>query len=830
MESELMRLPAVRLRLEFQFALLSAAGGMVLASGQGTEGIALLAIFMAAFGFVFVDWLRVFELPPIGAYLAMGGAAAYCVRDFWGLQMRGEPQMISVALLLVLVQGVLMMQHKSRRILEQLAVFCLLELVVAAIFNDAINFGLLMIPIALIGGSALSLLGLVAIMEHINVTDAPQVAATPTTRIGRLLRMLAGQTDQDLQQQGMVRMTSPESALALYRSARPWSRFAVLTLTPAVLLVATAFFYVLPRKVDAARGRSGGPALVGFDDKIQLEQLGQVMQNPKTALKVELTDASTGQPYQIADSLYLRGKVLEHYEVNFAGHRPVARWVSLDRPSLNQRQRPLPPAYQPRRSSHLNSYDDVHVKLTCESMSRPALFSIAPYYASGDAFDVIHAAGDWTLARASSAPPFPKLRYEFGTHAFHRGVQTGWIAHQPEMRRMSSPNGMNLRSFFAPPPTALRPNYMQDLLQFDRLRVPTAARLAEQVLDDLGLKQRSPVKIARAMESFLATDPRFHYTLKLDATPIDNVDPIEQFLAVDHRGHCQYFASALALMLRSVGIPCRLVVGYRTEEFNRIGGYYIARQQHAHSWVEALIDARELPDRSVVAGQRPSDRYWIRLDPTPGVSELDDGNNTGVDGLMDMANNIWEDYVVEMDAERQSEELVQATGLGDVQTSYRSLFERLEQKLAEIRSGRLGGGSMSLRDQLPLRMIAAVIGGILVLVLLSQIRFRKWFSFARTPHTKLVRQQPTLDFYRETLRQLERVGIERQADETPAELCRRAESSYPILAELTTAFQQQRYGSFASNDAEHLRSALDGLTADVDQQLASGSVHPSENY
>lgn len=134
--------PRSRLLLDLLFAMLTAGGGIVLGSGQmgesqGTETIAAIAVFAALIGFVFVDWLKWFELPPLGAYLTMAIAAGYCVREFWLQSDSGRPQMVSVAMLLVLVQGTLMLQRKSRRILEQLAVFCLLELVVAAIFNDA---------------------------------------------------------------------------------------------------------------------------------------------------------------------------------------------------------------------------------------------------------------------------------------------------------------------------------------------------------------------------------------------------------------------------------------------------------------------------------------------------------------------------------------------------------------------------------------------------------------------------------------------------------------------------------------------------------------------
>lgn len=825
---QLLALPAMRTRLEFQFAFLSAAGGIILASGQGNDSIAMLAVFAAVFGFIFVDWLRLFELPPIGAYLAMGAAAVYCVHDFWQMQQLGEPQMVSVALLLVLVQGVLMLQHKSRRILEQLAVFCLLELVVAAIFNDAIDFGLWMFPIAIVGASALSLLGLVALMESIDVSLDRQPAKIATTRLGRFMQFIAGQPDSNRQSDAIVASSSPESVVSIYMAAGAWSRYAVLALAPAVLVVAAAFFYVLPRRIEPSRSTSRGPALVGFDDEIRMEQLGRVMQNPKTALKVRLTDARTQQPYRLNEALYLRGKVLEQYEVDYSSQRPVAKWVSTEPESVSWMAR-LPVKYQPRDPTELNAFDDVDVRITCEPLSRPALFSIAPYHAREDAMDVVHSTGRWTLSRESLQPPFPRMTYEFGTHAFKAGVQTRLIAAPLATERAFAQYESQWQSGLRGGRIRRTRNDYTDLLQIDRSSVPSAAILAQQLLDEIPAAERQTSTIAEQFEQFLRRDPQFAYTLDLDATPIPNVDPVEQFLSVDRRGHCQFFASALALMLRSVGIPCRLVVGYRTEEYNTLGGYYIARQLHAHSWVEALIDSGQLTGQSNVSGQRLSTRYWMRLDPTPAESASDDGNKQGVDGLLNMANNIWEDYVVDMDSGRQNEDLVEATGLVEVQSSYQGALSALKRKIAEIRAGRLGGGDLSLRGRLPVVPIMVVLAVLAVVAFLLRFRMSKLLGMTRLfggrfrkPADSIV-QRPELMFYEQTLRQLERLAIRRRADETPLELMDRVGDGFPSLAVLTNAFVQIRYGTVDGVVHDPQQQALAELKAAVDRQLAESN-------
>jgi len=89
------------------------------------------------------------------------------------------------------------------------------------------------------------------------------------------------------------------------------------------------------------------------------------------------------------------------------------------------------------------------------------------------------------------------------------------------------------------------------------------------------------------------------WTYDLNAR-IDPERPIEHFISQTRRGHCEMFASALALAARSLGIPARVVNGYFGGEWNEAGGFLIIRQQHAHAWTEVWLDER-----------------WRRFDPTP---------------------------------------------------------------------------------------------------------------------------------------------------------------------------------------------------------------------
>jgi hypothetical protein len=90
----------------------------------------------------------------------------------------------------------------------------------------------------------------------------------------------------------------------------------------------------------------------------------------------------------------------------------------------------------------------------------------------------------------------------------------------------------------------------------------------------------------------------FEYTLKYDGDR--RVDPVVYFVTVRHSGHCALFASAMALLGRAVGIPTRLVAGYRGGETNSLDGHTVVRDRNAHAWVEAWVDGN-----------------WRAVDPTP---------------------------------------------------------------------------------------------------------------------------------------------------------------------------------------------------------------------
>jgi transglutaminase-like putative cysteine protease len=168
----------------------------------------------------------------------------------------------------------------------------------------------------------------------------------------------------------------------------------------------------------------------------------------------------------------------------------------------------------------------------------------------------------------------------------------------------------------------------RDALNVDALRpidleLPASLRpQLEGIAKEWAKEHTVPQQRARAIESRLRTG--YRYALSHRRGSIQ--DPIIDFLTVNRVGHCEYFASALALLLRADGIPARVVGGYRVSEENATGAYQIVRELDAHAWVEAWL----------------GDNGWVTLDATPtGATAGRERKMSALEGLFDLLRSGW---------------------------------------------------------------------------------------------------------------------------------------------------------------------------------------------
>ncbi len=168
--------------------------------------------------------------------------------------------------------------------------------------------------------------------------------------------------------------------------------------------------------------------------------------------------------------------------------------------------------------------------------------------------------------------------------------------------------------------TALPPQHNHELHVPPILRSQMRGLLAQWQLPDA-----TPMERLAFIEKQLLTN--YQYELLQESTT--STTPLADFLLVRRTGHCEYFASAFALLGRTIGIPTRVISGYRVAERSRFG-YSVVRRHHAHSWVEAWVD-----DRWVTFDPTPADPLQATAGQTPLFSSLSDAVMTNWEALDD---------------------------------------------------------------------------------------------------------------------------------------------------------------------------------------------------
>ncbi len=127
----------------------------------------------------------------------------------------------------------------------------------------------------------------------------------------------------------------------------------------------------------------------------------------------------------------------------------------------------------------------------------------------------------------------------------------------------------------------------------------------------------------------------FRYSLDGAVRPVR--DPLADFLFVRREGYCEYFASAMAVMLRAQQIPARVATGFQSGYFNDVSGLYVVRASDAHAWVEAYIDGA-----------------WQTFDPTPSAPAAGQGLMSRLSMYLDAADHAWQEWVVAYDLSHQA--------------------------------------------------------------------------------------------------------------------------------------------------------------------------------
>ncbi|MDO5308025.1 MAG: transglutaminaseTgpA domain-containing protein [Planctomycetia bacterium] len=217
--------------------------------------------------------------------------------------------------------------------------------------------------------------------------------------------------------------------------------------------------------------------------------------------------------------------------------------------------------------------------------------------------------------------------------------------------------------------------YIDQYLEIDQDFFPQLCQLAQQWDEESQIPQENFIARALYFENKLRNTGMFQYNRSgVERDPF--VDPLEDFVSVHRAGHCEYFAGALVMLLRAVGIPARVVVGFVTYPTDD-GKPVTVRQSDAHAWVEAYIPTDKLPKKDspfshLFAGSStdsngnsclpdnvkewPTDGAWLRLDATPSSDRDAERPSTLALGIFTWSNffkSFGHDYVLNFNGAQQ---------------------------------------------------------------------------------------------------------------------------------------------------------------------------------
>jgi protein-glutamine gamma-glutamyltransferase len=538
---------------------------------------------------------------------------------------------------------------------------------------------------------------------------------------------------------------------------------AALTVSLGAVVLGSILFFVFPRFSAGYFARTGlQPSLMsGFTDDVELGQIGEIKKNTSVVMRVQ-TNAPVQYPL-----FRWRGIAL----TNFDGHR----WYSKD-------SRRKTKEHEPDGWIRLNSPGDLQgraaaqVQFTAllQPLASDALFAPAEVIALRGNFsgevgtydgDVRHSylAVDSTGSIYNPSHNFSQIRYE--------GVSILPVA-RPEQARLAGTGY----------PDEIRATYLQLPVRLDR-RIPELAK-------KISGSAKDPYDQALTMENYFRTN--YAYTLNLTGEP--GMDPLAHFLFESKAGNCEYFATALAVMLRTLGIPSREVNGFLPGEYNDLGGDYIVRASDAHSWVEAYFPGTG----------------WLTFDATPPSEEEPTGLLSRLELYIDWFQLTWNEWVINYDFSHQ---LSLAKSVGQTTTDWkekwRAEFQRLQDRgMEHLTEWQLSHGLM--RFLFPVVLVLCL--GLLRLGWLSS--FFRWMRLAWLSGTSSGERnnpQVATRLYTELLRLLEKRGFSRRETQTPREF---AESLAlqrgiaPTVQEFTNLYAQSRFGDLPC-DALRLRALLE---------------------
>lgn len=388
--------------------------------------------------------------------------------------------------------------------------------------------------------------------------------------------------------------------------------WATIGCSITALLISMCFFLLIPR-LWANRSffnnetlEGGNKPLVGFTEKVQLGEMGEILESSERVLELAIYDNETNEPVAVTefveryglDEPLFRGTVLSEYQ--------NGSW------SKARRQRLRGSEWRPTRSKELDIEELYRQEIVLEPIGTRVLFMMQPLVA----MDMLSDSKDYLN------PETDEVRQKQLPGKESNTKYTIYTAKNP------AENSELAKLYREEPYLELPREDLKKLILYSKDLIAAHPEL------------KTASEKARFIESHLRDSGEFSYTLNMSIVD-PAIDPVEDFLFNRKSGHCEYYASALALMLRAIGVPTRVITGFKGGEQKYLSNQFEVQQRHAHSWVEAYLDDR-----------------WQTMDATPALqrAELVAKNAASLStwrGANKMLSQFWNDYVIGVSYQRQ---------------------------------------------------------------------------------------------------------------------------------------------------------------------------------
>jgi transglutaminase-like putative cysteine protease len=325
------------------------------------------------------------------------------------------------------------------------------------------------------------------------------------------------------------------------------------------LILTLAIFFLIPRLGRTflpLRGQASALS-TGFTDHVELGIYGVIQNDPTIVMRVSFPDEVVA-PVRHPD-LRWRGMAFDHFDGR--------TWTLGDRERAPLRR--VRDGYYSLASPHVLGAPFLSYEVVLEPTGTERLFGLPRVTAIlGRLPDVTEDGGN---GLALPTPPTGPIRYLAISQP--ERAQEAWL--QRSIRAADYPQ-------------KIRETYLQ---------LPVISPRVRALALELAAGTERPLEIAKRVERYLSDNLRYDLDLGKDAS----ADPVDDFLFTRKTGNCEYFAAAMAILLRAGGVPARVVNGFQRGEWNDVGQYFAVRQRDAHSWVEVFMPG---------AG-------WVTFDPSP---------------------------------------------------------------------------------------------------------------------------------------------------------------------------------------------------------------------